>query len=64
MASGKVRSWLAEAEQEEHRLQSELARAEGQARRQPVQVHPGRAKQYLDDLRGTLEKVGYGLVNS
>jgi DNA invertase Pin-like site-specific DNA recombinase len=56
--SVKVRLWLAEAEKEEHRLQSDLARAEGQAGRQPLQVHPGRAKQYLDDLRETLEKGG------
>ena len=56
--SGKVRSWLAEAEKEEHRLQSDLALAEGQTSRQPLQVHPGRAKPYLDDLRETLEKGG------
>jgi hypothetical protein len=53
-----VRSWLAQTEKEEHRLQSDLARAEGQTRRQPLQVHPERAKQYLDDLRETLEKGG------
>ncbi len=56
--SDKVRSWLAEAEQKERRLQDDLARVEGQTRQQPLQVHPARAQQYLDDFLETLEKGG------
>ena len=56
--SPKVRAWLAEAEQEEQRLQRELERANADVQRRPLQVHPSRVKQYLEDLRRTLERGG------
>ncbi|MFQ5947219.1 MAG: recombinase family protein, partial [Anaerolineae bacterium] len=56
--STKVRTWLADAEREEERLELELARIETQARQQPIQVLPSRVKGYVEDLRGTLLKGG------
>ena|SRR2546427_10798622 len=40
------------------RLQRELERANADVQRRPLQVHPSRVKQYLEDLRQTLEKGG------
>jgi site-specific DNA recombinase len=56
--SPKVRTWLAEAEQAEASLRQELAGVEAELQRRPLQVHPGRVKQYLEDLRTTLERGG------
>ncbi len=56
--SAKVRTWLAEAEREEERLKADLARLDAEGQRRPIQVHPGRVQQYLEDLRGTLLKGG------
>jgi hypothetical protein len=54
--SPKVRTWLAEAEQTEVGLRQDLARVEAELQRRPLQIHPRRDKQYLEDLRMTLEK--------
>ncbi len=56
--SAKVRTWLAEAEQEEERLKADLARLDAEGQRRPIQVHPGRVQHYLEDLQGTLLKGG------
>ncbi len=56
--STKVRAWLAGAESEEERLKTALARLDAERQRQPIQVHPGRVRRYLEDLRGTLLKGG------
>jgi len=56
--SPKVRSWLAEAEAEETRLERELARVERHVQRRPLQVHPARVAPYLDDVRAALQRGG------
>jgi len=56
--SAKVRTWLAEAEQQEAWLRRELERVETEVQQRPLQVHSGRVKQYLEDLHSTLEKGG------
>jgi hypothetical protein len=56
--SPKVRTWLVEAEQEETRLERDLARIEAQEKRRPLQVHPARVAPYLDDVRAVLQKGG------
>ena len=52
--SGKVREWLAEAEQDERRLRDQLQKIESEARRPPLQAHPQLVERYLRDLRDTL----------
>jgi site-specific DNA recombinase len=56
--SPKVRSWLAEAEAEETRLERELARVERHVQRRPLQVPPARVAPYLDDVRAALQRGG------
>lgn len=56
--SAKVRTWLAEAEAEEARLEREVANVEAHLQRPLVQIHPGRVAPYLDDLRATLQQGG------
>jgi site-specific DNA recombinase len=54
--SAKVREWLADAEREEGQVRRALAGIDERALQRPVQVHPSRIRQYLEDLHGTLAK--------
>ncbi len=53
-----MRAWLAEAEREDDRVRRELDQVAAAAQRRPLQIHPGRAQQYLEDLHQTLAKGG------
>ena len=56
--SAKVRVWLAEAEENEVRLEGSLAGLEAQLQQRPLQVHPSRVTQYLENLRTALQDGG------